>query len=148
MLWTWPTDRYGGLWRDMDRLQREMNRLFEPFSRTAAGAGGDFPAVNIWTGEDDVILTAEIPGVDPDTLEVTVKNDTVTLRGSREANGLEEGESYLRHERGAGRFVRSFALPFPVEGDAVTAQYRMGILQVTLPRREEDKPKKITVNAG
>jgi HSP20 family protein len=133
---------------DMDRLQREMNRLFEPFSRTGVRGADGFPAVNVWTGEDNVLLTAEIPGVDPENVDVTVKNDTVTIRGTREAESLKEGESYVRQERGAGSFVRSFALPFKVDGDKVTAQCRMGILQLTRPRMEEDKPKKIAVNAG
>ena len=147
MLWTWPTRRYGSPWSDMDRLQREMNRLFEPFAGGRRGAGS-FPAVNIWTGDDEALLTAEIPGVDPDKIEVTVKNDTVTIRGNRELDDLKEGESYLRQERGAGTFARSFALPFHVDGDKVGAQYQKGILQLTLPRAEADKPKKITVNAG
>lgn len=147
MLWTWPTSRYG-MWSEMDRLHREMNRLFEPFSRGGSQASGNFPAVNIWTGEDDALLTAEIPGIDPAKLEVTVKNDTVTIRGSREHGALKEGESYLRQERGAGRFVRSFALPFHVDGEKVSAQYQKGILQLTLPRREEDKPRKISISAG
>lgn len=148
MLWTWPRTRYGSLWGEMDRLQREMNRLFDPVARTTGQRQGDFPAVNIWTGEDDALLTAEIPGVDPEKIEVTVKDDTVSIRGSRQPDEAKEGESYLRQERGAGTFVRSFALPFHVDGDKVTAQYRMGILQLTLPRSEADKPKKITVNAG
>jgi len=125
-----------------------MNRLFEPFARVGGAAQGNFPAVNIWTGEDNALLTAEIPGVDPAKIEVTVKDDTVTIRGSRELDELKEGESYRRQERGAGTFVRAFALPFRVDGDKVTAQYRMGILQLTLPRREADKPKKIAINAG
>jgi HSP20 family protein len=135
------------MWSEMDRLQREMNRLFQPFAAGRRGAG-NFPAVNIWTGEDNALLTAEIPGVDPDKLEVTVKDNTVTIRGSREAEELKEDESYLRQERGAGTFVRSFALPFQVDGGNVSAQYQKGILQLTLPRAEEDKPKKISVNAG
>lgn len=147
MLWTWPTTRYGSLWGDVDRLQREMNRLFEPLVRTGAGSG-NFPAVNIWTGEDEALLTAEIPGVDPEKIEITVKADTVTIRGSRQLEELKKGESYLRQERGAGSFVRSFSLPFHVDDGKVTAQYRMGILQLTLPRREEDKPKKIAIKAG
>lgn len=148
MLWTWPTRGSGTPWDELDRLQREMNRLFEPLARSQGRRQGDFPAVNIWAGEDDALLTAELPGVDPAKIEVTVKDDTVTIRGKREADSLKEGESYLRQERGAGTFVRSFALPFHVDGDKVEAQYRMGILQLSLPRRELDKPKKITVSAG
>jgi len=148
MMWNWPTGRYWSTWGELDRLQREMNRLFEPLSRSSGRAPSEFPAVNIWTGEDTALLTAELPGVNPDKIEVTVKNDTVTIRGSRAVEALGKGEAYLRQERGAGAFVRSFALPFHVDGGKVTAQYRMGILQLTLPRAEEDKPKRITVNAG
>jgi len=148
MLWTWPTGRYWNTSGDLERLQREMNRLLEPLSRSSGLVAGEFPAVNIWASPDTAILTAELPGVNPAAIEVTVKNDTVTLRGSREMEALGKGESYLRQERGAGSFVRSFALPFHVDGHKVTAQYRLGILQVSLPRSEEDKPKRITVNAG
>lgn len=148
MLWTWPTTRHNGMWSEMTRLQREVNRLFEPFARGARPGQGNFPAVNIWTGQDEALVTAEIPGVDPDKVEVTVKNDTVTIRGERESEELRQGESCLRQERGAGTFVRSFALPFRVDSDRIAARYEKGILQLTLPRREEDKPKKITVNNG
>jgi len=148
MLWTWPTTRYGSAWSELDRLHREMNRLFEPYSHGRGDVFGNFPAVNIWAGEDDALLTAEIPGVDPEKIEVTVKDDTVTIRGAREADDLAEGEGYLRQERGSGVFARTFALPFNVDSGKVTARYQKGILQLTLPRLEEDKPKKITVNAG
>lgn len=147
MLWTWPTSRYGSMWNEMDRLQREMNRLFEPFAGKGRGPN-EFPAVNIWTGEDEALLTAEIPGVDPANIEVTVKEDTVTIRGARQPEELKEGETYLRRERGAGTFVRSFELPFHVESSAVKAHYMKGILQLTLPRAEADKPRKISISAG
>ena len=147
MLWTWPTSRRGTLWTDLDQLHRDMNRLFESFS-SGQGSSGNFPAVNIWTGADDAFLTAELPGLNPDQLDITVKDNTVTIRGSRDTEQLAEGESYLRQERGTGTFVRSFALPFQVDSAKVTAQYQKGILQLTLPRAEADKPKKISVKAG
>lgn len=146
MLWTWPTTRYGDVWGEMDRLHRQVHRLFEPVART--GSHDSFPAVNIWTGEDNALLTAEMPGVDPANIEVTVKDNTVTIRGDRAPDEPEEGASYLRRERGAGTFVRSLALPFHVDGDKVTARYRTGILRLTLPRRERDKPKRIAIAAG
>jgi len=148
MLWTWPSGRHWNTWGDLERLQREMNRLFGPLGRSGGRTEGEFPPVNIWADNETALLTAEVPGVRPDAIEVTVKNDTVTLRGSREPDELAKGEAYLRQERGAGAFVRSFSLPFHVDGQKVTAQYRMGILQVTLPRAEADKPKRIAVNAG
>lgn len=147
MLWTWPTSWYANPWTELDRLQREMSRLFEPFARLSSSQG-NFPAVNIWTGENEALLTAEIPGVKPKELEITVKENTVTIRGSRDSEDLKEGESYLRQERGAGTFVRTFSLPFHVDESKVTAHYQAGILRLTLPRREQDKPRKITVSVG
>jgi HSP20 family protein len=147
MLWTWPT-RYGDAWGAMDQLQREVNRLFEPFVRSAPRNFESFPLVNVWTSEDNALVTAEIPGIDPDSIEVTVKDNTVTLRGKREIEKLKEGETYLRQERGAGAFVRAFTLPFRVDADKVTAEYRLGILQLTLPRRQEDKPRRIAISGG
>lgn len=145
MLWTWPTKQYGTVWNEMDRLRREMDSVFAPYSRNAAT--GEFPTVNVWTNEDEALLTAELPGMDAEDIEVTVKNDTVTLRGEREMDDLKEGETYLRRERGAGSFARTLRLPFQLEGDKVKAEYRMGILQLTLPRAATDKPKRITVAA-
>ena len=148
MIWTWPTGRYWNTRDGLDRLQQEVNRLFEPFSRSGGLARGEFPAVNIWSSADTALLTAEIPGVNPAAIEVIVKDDTVTLRGSRDQEGLGKGESYLRQERGAGSFVRSFSLPFHVDEHKVTAQYSLGILQVSLPRAEADKPTRIKVEAA
>lgn len=148
MFWTIPTTRYRDAWSDFDRLHREMNRLFEPGVRRARMEAESFPAVNVWANEDDILMTAEIPGVDPAKLEITVKNDTVILRGERPEDELAEGEAYLRQERGAGTFVRTFSLPYHVDGDKVHAEYQMGILKIRLPRRAEDKPRKITVQAG
>ena len=93
-------------------------------------------------------MTAELPGIDPKALEITVKNNTVTIRGSREVEEPGEGRTALRRERGEGTFVRSFSLPFRLDADKVSAQYQKGVLQVMLPRSEADKPKKISVNAG
>ena len=131
-------------WAELAQMQREVENLFGR-GRSGGLTGGDFPAVNIWINEDRGLLTAELPGIDPDKLEITVKNNTLTLRGKREAEALREGESWLRRERGEGSFVRSFSLPFQVEADQVEAQFQKGILQLVLPRAEADKPRKIAV---
>ncbi len=146
MLWPALTGRAWNPVSEFDRLQREMNRLFDSFLGEAGTA--EFPAVNIWTNTDGAVLTAEIPGIKPEDLEVSVQADTVTLRGKREADELKEGETWLRRERGEGSFVRSFSLPFEINVDKVEAKYRNGVLHLTLPRAEADKPKKISVNAG
>jgi HSP20 family protein len=128
----------------MDRMQREMNRLMGQSRLVAPG----FPATNVWSGADSVVVTAEIPGVDPDQLDISVVNETLTLSGERNLVELAEGEKYHRRERGYGRFNRTIQLPFRVAADKVEASFNNGVLQINLPRAEEDKPKKIVVKAG
>jgi HSP20 family protein len=144
-----PYRSFWSPWREMARLQRDMNRLF---SQTPTGFAGDvaptFPAMNVWTDEDRAIVTAELPGVAPDDVDVSVVGDTLTLKGSRQPDELEEGETYHRRERRYGAFTRAFQLPFHVDPDQVEATFWDGVLQISLPRAEEDKPKKIAVKAG
>jgi HSP20 family protein len=103
--------------------------------------------VNAWLGEGDIIVTAELPGVDPGKVDISVVGDTLTISGLRETLQLKEGESYHRQERGHGRFTRSLQLPFHVDAGKVEATYDRGILQMTLPRSEADKPRKISVKS-
>jgi len=142
MLWPTVANRWSPL-AEFDRLQREMNRLFD--AMLGAGGPAEYPAVNIWTNNDGAVLTAELPGVRPEDLEVSVQGDTVTIRGKREPEELKEGETWIRRERGAGSFVRSFALPFEVDPENVKATYKNGVLHLELPRAEADKPRKIEV---
>lgn len=146
----WRTSRIADWnpWREMDVLHNEMHRLLSGISTTGGHSFGEFPAMNVWTGDEAAVLTAEIPGIDPDDLEVTINKDTVTIRGVRSPNKPEDGEEYIRNERGSGSFVRSFSLPFPLEEKKTRAEYRNGILKLTLPRAEEDKPRRIKVNAA
>lgn len=148
MIWSTPSGRHWIPWSEMGRLQREADQPSTHHAGKFTAEAGEFPAVNIWTGDDRAVLTAEIPGVDPKAIELTVRNDTITIRGDREAEKVKDGETYLRQERGAGRFVRSFALPFSVESEDVSAEYKNGILQVALPRAEADKPKRVAITAG
>ncbi len=144
-----PTRRYRSPWTEMQRLQQDINRLLNdaPADIRGSGAAG-YPAMNIWTHPEGAIVTAELPGINPEDIDISVQNDTLTLTGSRQSNGLQEDETYHRRERRYGRFTRSFQLPFHVEAGKVEAVFDKGILQVSLPRAEADKPKKITVKAG
>jgi len=139
-------NRYNNLywdpWREFRRLQRDMNRMFGDFAGLTTR---EYPAVNLWTGDEDVVLTAEMPGVEASDLDVSVCDNTLTLRGSHKADTLQEGETYHRQERGSGSFVRTVQLPFAVEADKVEARLEKGILRLTLPRAEADKPKQIEV---
>jgi len=148
MMWSTPSGRHWDPRGQLARLQREADQPLPRAAGKFTAEAGEFPAVNIWTGDDRAVLTAEIPGVDPKAIELTVRNDTITIRGTREAEKAKDGETHLRQERGAGLFVRSFALPFSVESEEVSAGYKNGILQVALPRAEADKPKRVAITAG
>lgn len=132
--------------QEMDRLRREMNYLFD---RTFAGLGErtapDYPSLNVWTNEDGAVVTAELPGFTPEDIDISVEGSTLTLRGSRQPEALEEGGTYHRRERRHVRFSRSFQLPFQVDPDKVEAISEKGVVHVSLPRAEEEKPKRIAV---
>jgi HSP20 family protein len=133
------------MWEEMERLQREMNRLFRTTRGTRLNAAPSFPAINIWTSEEGQLISAEIPGVNPDELDISVTGEILTLSGERKPEQVGEDVRYHRQERGYGRFKRSIQLPFPVRTDGIEAAFKNGVLNVYLPRAEEDKPRKITV---
>jgi HSP20 family protein len=136
-------------WREMQRLQREMNSLLSGTSGwSALSAAPSYPAMNVWTDQDGAVVTTELPGINPEDIDISVKNDTLTLSGSRTPDEVQEGETYHRRERSSGSFTRSFQLPFQVASDQVVASYSKGVLSITLPRAEADKPKKIAIKAG
>jgi HSP20 family protein len=135
--------------REMERMEREMDRLFETFfPRRRRFFEVEFPPMNVWTNTEGAVVTVELPGVNPEQIEVSVVGDTLTLRGKRVAEDLPEGARYQRRERFQGEFARSLQLPFTIDADHVEAQYENGILTITLPRAEADKPKRITVQAA
>ncbi|PKO11397.1 MAG: Hsp20/alpha crystallin family protein [Chloroflexi bacterium HGW-Chloroflexi-2] len=140
------------LWEEMDKLQREMNRMFDSaFTNRLIDRpinSHDFPAMNVWTKADvGQVITAEIPGMNVDDLDIKVVGETLTISGSRQAPVDDENIRYHRQERGYGSFTRTIQLPFAIEVDKVEANYEKGVLKVWLPRAESDKPRKITVKA-
>ena len=136
---------YGGdPFRDMRRLQEEVNQLFQT---AAVPRSGGFPAINVYAQQDGIVIMAELPGVRQDDLEITVHRDTVTLRGERR-DQPQDASAYHRRERGRGRFARTFGLPFQVDPEKVEAKLMDGVLTLTLQRPEQDKPKRIRVSAS
>ncbi|HQE93349.1 MAG TPA: Hsp20/alpha crystallin family protein [Anaerolineae bacterium] len=136
-------------WDELERLRREMNQVFANFPvLSEARITPGYPAMNVWTNENGAVITAELPGIDPAELDIAVVENTLTLSGERKPLELGEGEVYHRRERGYGKFTRSFQLPFNVEAGNVQAVYEKGVLQITLPRAEADKPRKIAVKAA
>lgn len=137
------------LWEEMDKLQREMNRMFDSAYVNRSGAILDFPAINVWTKSDSgQVIIAELPGISPEELDIKVIGETLTLSGSRDLPEQSEELKYHRQERGFGHFTRSIQLPFPVEADRIEASYEKGILKIWLPRAEGDKPRKIQVKTN
>ena len=141
-----PYRTHASPWDEMRRMRHDMDRLMN-----RAWLGVDrapcYPAMNVWTNEDGAVATAELPGFDPDDIQISVVGDTLTVSGNRKPEDVGEGAKYHRRERGCGRFTRSFQLPFQIEGDAVEATFERGVLHITLPRAEADKPKRISVKA-
>jgi HSP20 family protein len=135
-------------WQELDRLQREMNRLFDNYSGERQRMAPGYPALNVWTGTDSAVMTAELPGVDPESIDISIVGETLTLSGQRPQEELPENARYHRQERGYGRFTRAFQLPFLVDANGVEARFEKGVLEISLPRAEADKPKKITVKAA
>ncbi len=139
----WQNAGRRSVWRDMRRLQREMNRLMD-------GAGmstrAEFPPLNIWADNENAVISAEVAGLDLGDLDISVVGDTLTLAGSRSETNGDESHTYHRRERWQGKFSRTVQLPFRIDVEGVEATYDNGILRVILPRAEADKPQRISIN--
>jgi HSP20 family protein len=135
------------LWQEMDDLQREMNRLFETTSAGHLFSPASYPALNVWTKEDAQIISAELPGFTADDINIDVTGDALSISGARKPEETPRDATYHRRERGFGSFSRTIQLPFMVDTNKVDAQFKDGVLLVTLPRAEADKPKKVAITA-
>ena len=134
-----------------DRRFESMRKMqtHDDLNRMSSGlrfyTAPEFPMLNLWTSPDGAILAAEVPGIAPESLDITIRRDTVTVRGTRPEQPAEEGAAWIRHERMHGAFARTITLPFPVDPDESSAKFERGIVILTLPRPESDKPHRIKV---
>lgn len=135
------------IWQEMDQLQREMNRLFDATSKGRALNSPSYPAINIWANEDGQLISAEMPGVHPDDLSIDVTGDALSISGERKPDNISKDERYHRRERNYGTFSRTIQLPFIVDTNKVEAGFKNGVLLISLPRAEADKPKKINIKS-
>jgi HSP20 family protein len=144
---TWRRDPWNPLAAVQDQVRavdRAMDRWFQ-LANDAHAPG--LPAVDIWAKDDEVIVEAELPGVEAEDVDIAVEGDVLTLRGKRGGSPDEEARPY-RQERGFGEFSRSFRLPFRVEAGSVDARFANGVLEIKLPRAEADRPRRIAVQAS
>src|SRR6185369_6187869 len=137
--------------RDLRNLQEEVNRLFtgnvgRSFEDEGIARGSWSPSVDIYENKDQLVLEAELPGMKREDFELSVENNVITLRGERQFEKKEDSDNYHRVERSYGSFTRSFTLPQTVSAEGATAEYKNGVLRVTLPKREETKARRIEIS--
>lgn len=133
--------------RILDDLQKEVNRLFT--GRHTGGAtacSGVYPALNLSEDRENLVVRAELPGLGPDDVELSVEGETLTLAGDIKRTAAVEGVSYHRRERGTGCFRRVLSLPFRIDAEGVQAVFKNGVLKIVLPRAKETLPRKIRVS--
>src|SRR5919112_5802874 len=136
--------------RALRALQEEVNRLFSSgvtrdFGDEGFARGAWAPSVDIYENKDQIVLEAELPGMNREDFELTVENNVLTLRGERRFEKKEESDNYHRVERAYGSFSRSFTLPQTVSSENATAEYKNGVLRVALQKREEVKARRIEI---
>ncbi len=145
----WGTD----LFSDLSHINREMNRLFDSFLRGGVSDDGSFgtfwnPPVDIREREDAYLVEVELPGLTKDDVKITMENNVLMIKGEKSQESEEKRGSCHRTERVYGSFLRSFTLPSSVKNDKIEAQYKNGVLTITLPKVEEAKPKAIEVKVS
>lgn len=124
-------------------FQDSLSRLFsEPASRPWS------PSVDIFETENELVLKADVPDVDPNNIAIQLENGTLTLKGERRYEESKNGKGFHRIERSYGAFSRAFSLPDTVEGERVKADYKNGVLTITLPKKEVAKPRTINVQVS
>ncbi|MEE4377792.1 MAG: Hsp20/alpha crystallin family protein [Candidatus Competibacteraceae bacterium] len=136
----------------LNQLQRDVNRLFDT-SRVGNEENGlmasDWaPAVDIKEENDRFLIQADVPGVEPKDIDITMEKGVLTLKGQRVSESQEESEKYKRVERVRGTFMRRFSLPETVEADKINAKFKDGVLEVTVPKGQEAQPRRIQVEGA
>lgn len=137
--------------RDVVSIQDEMNKLFDdffgrPVLRTEWTESAWNPSVDVSEDKDNVIIKAEMPGINKEDIKISVQDGVLTLKGEKKQEKEEKDKNYHRIERSYGSFCRSFQLPTSVKSDKVKAGYKDGVLSIALPKTEEVKPKEIPIS--
>ena len=137
-------------WRELDRMRRHMEGMYDALSQgveTVRRGAGVYPLLNLSEDTDNLYLMAELPGVEPADLELSVHGESITLRGERKIPDADTSVNYHRREREAGIFRRVVSLPVRVNQDAAKANFKDGVLKVTLPKAAEAKARQISIQA-
>ena len=139
--------RYEPRYRGLGLLNRLLTDDFDSLLTREADNVADWtPAVDIRENDNAYVLTADLPGVEPENIDVTMEKGILTIRGSRDEQKEEENGGYQRYERVRGSFMRRFALPETANGEDIAAKTEHGVLHVTIPKHAEPRPRRITVD--
>jgi HSP20 family protein len=137
---------------EVDSLQSEVNRIFDGFFGGGRQANGRsrrwLPAMDLAETADELVLSADLPGMSEDDIEIEIKDRVLTISGERGGSSGEKDRGYHRVERSFGRFSRSLNLPAGIETDKVAASFDRGVLEVRIPKPEERKPHKVAIGSG
>ena len=133
---------------ELRQLQSQMNRMFEGGGRSQRASDGNWPPVNMWLGDESVVVTAEMPGVGKDDIDLTVRENTLISSGKRNPSTDDEDAAWHRRERPHGEFSRSVRLPLRVDPDKVEARAKNGVLEIEMGRPDAERPRKIKVKAS
>jgi HSP20 family protein len=136
---------------EMSLLQNHMNRLFDTalqgWPADSNGTTQWTPAADIYEAENELVVNLDLPGVDPKMVDIRVENNVLSIRGERQFEDKQNKENFHRVERSYGPFARSFTVSTAVDGDKIRANYKSGVLSITLPKAEAAKPKRIQIAA-
>jgi len=138
--------------RELFGLHNSINRMFNDFfsptvrSDEAVSIWGWNPVVDIYENEENIVIKAELPGVDKNDIVVDVKGRVLTLKGERSTDNAVKEDNYYRQERSYGKFERAFALPVEVDPEKIKADYKDGVLKIDIPKTEENKPRQVTIH--
>jgi HSP20 family protein len=137
--------------RDMVTLREKMNRMFEDVFTGRSEEGKELaqntwaPSVDIYENEIEVVLTAEVPGIEEKDIEIKIEDNTLSLKGERKFKTEMKEENYHRIERAYGSFYRAFTLPNSIDPENIRAEHENGVLKITMPKRQELKPRKVKI---
>lgn len=133
------------VWREMDRLRKDMDGLFSNYNQSVAST--TYPLVNVYEDPDNLVLTAELPGMTSNKVSITYSDGVLTISGKQELPDKVKKLTAIRQERNEGAFEKSISIPSKIVQEKINATFKDGILVITLPKAEEAKPKTITIEA-
>lgn len=135
--------RHIDLWREMDRIRKEFDNIFSGYQRVTDS--GTYPLLNVYDNRDEVIVTAELPGMTKEKVNITFMDEVLTVSGKLEPLSDTQKMTAVRRERSIGAFEKRVHVPFKVQQDKISASFEDGVLTIRMPKSEEARPKTITI---